>query len=188
MIQRINLIEHEPFQLTYEQLLKAFVLVTLFCGLIYGVQTAIRQYYSRHEAKLNAEISSLKAQKEQLLKTTTTQIGEGPVLEIKKKFDAIPHWPTFFGDLFSRIPIHVSLTSLQIKAGEKGSIVIHGRSRTSTDVAQFLSKLGESPFFKDVVLSTSTRGETAEGGDASAKESETGFTFSVESTIIIPKG
>ncbi len=188
MIQRINLIEYQPFQLTYEQLLKVFILVTLVCFLFYGVQAAISQYYSRQETRLSAEISSLKTQKEQLLKTSTTQIGEGPVLEIKKKFDSIPNWTSFFDDLFSRIPIHVSLTSVQIVSGEKGSIVMHGKAKNPTELSQFLTRLGQSPFLKDVVLSTSTRaakGEERSAGSAGVRESD--FTFSIESIIIIPK-
>lgn len=191
MIQRINFIEVAPVQFTYEQILKAAIILPLICMFAVAIQIIIGQRLDKQLLALTQEVEILKAKKASLMETSKPEMAEGPVLEIKKVFDNTPDWGKFFDDLSQRTPQNVWLLSIKV-GGDKGGqkINLTGIARDASDVAAFLSRLGDSPFLKMVLLSQSKKDKISKdqlGGQSSDSELEKGFSFAIESQIVIPK-
>lgn len=173
MIQRINLIEKEPFRLTYEKLILIGVGVILLCASLFFVQVLRMKANEKRIDRLSAQITALKIEREKRLKRSDSRWQGGPLFELKKIFDQTPVWGKVLTDLSRRLPATVWLTGFKTfkREGTAGKgLVLNGIARDPADLTVFLSRLGESPFISRAVLSSS-------------KKDSAGFTFAMECDI-----
>ena len=178
MIQRINLIEKEPFRFTYEKLFFAGAAVIFLCASLFAVQILRVKANAKKTDLLSAQINTLKLEREKLLKKSDSQWQGGPLFELKKVFDQTPAWGKVLTDLSHRLPGTVWLTGFKSfkregMAAGKG-LVLNGIARDPADLTVFLSHLTESPFVSRAVLSSS-------------KKESAGFTFAMECDIAVSR-
>ncbi len=174
MIQRINLIERAPFQMTYQKLVLGGVGLLFFCMLLWGSQWLRIKAHERKSDQLTAEITRLKEEREKLLKSNAPQWSGGPLFELHQIFEQTPPWSHLLQDLGGRLPGTVWLTGFRgfnregTNAGK--AFVINGLARNANNLSEFLKSINESSFVSKAMLTQS-------------KKETTDYNFSIECDI-----
>lgn len=178
MIQRINLIEKEPFQFSYNKLIRVVVLVILFCGFLYGFQVMRLVMNNKKTEKLTVEIVELKKERERLLKRVEPEVTGGTTFQqLKRVFDRSPSWAKTLSDITHRLPGSVWLTSFnsstpdEAKKTNGNKLLIKGKARNVADLSVFIGRLHESPYVSKAFLINSKKA----GAD---------FTFEIDCDIM----
>jgi len=161
MIQRINFLQKQTFEITYAALLVAFGSVLLICLLSYGVTRLKQGGAERRRASLTTEINKLKEEREQLLHRGELSQTSGPWAAIQQALEKEPSWPQLLSSLAASLPPNVWLVSFKSFSKEgnpdvKG-IVFHGSARSQQAVAAFLTAMGKTPHFEKIVLTSSDK-------------------------------
>lgn len=178
MIQRINLIERAPFQLTYQKLVLGGVLLVFFCIFLYVSQWIGIKSYEHKLERLMAEITRLKEEREKLLRASAPEWNGGPLFELNKVFNESPPWSRLIRDVSLRLPGTVWLTSFRgfnregANAGK--AFVLTGLAGDANDLSQFFNSLADSPLIAKSSLTESKR-ETDN------------FNFSIECDMVSKK-
>ncbi|MBI4411489.1 MAG: PilN domain-containing protein [Deltaproteobacteria bacterium] len=197
MIQRINLIEREPFKFSYQRLIHAVVGVILFCAFIYGIQI-VRVVAGHSKLKrLHQEMAELKVEQERLLKRVEPEWkGSAAAERLKSVFAGAPVWSDVLDDLAQRLPGSVWLTGFETSGNEAEKqeekevkkegkkevkketrkrtglfLELRGRAKSAADLSLFMARLEESPHISKAVL----RDSKIDNGD---------FAFEVECDIM----
>ena len=164
MIQRINLIEKEPFQFSYNKLIKVVVVMILFCGLLYGFQVMRLAMNNKKTESLTFEIVELKKERERLLKRVEPEVTGGTTLQqLKRIFDLSPSWAKTLSDITHRLPGTVWLTSFksanpnEAKKTTGNKLLIKGKARSAADLSVFIGRLNESPYVSRAFLISSRK-------------------------------
>lgn len=116
MIERIDLIEKEPFKFTYKKIMQAGGVALLICFLLLGTLMFRSFYYKKKISKIQNSITALKEEFNELNKNTPPQLEQGSQSELKNIFSNTPKWGQLIQDLSSRLPGNVWLTDLKGQA------------------------------------------------------------------------
>ena len=168
-IQRINFIEREPFVLTYKKMIimgGALFGVVLF---FYGVQLTRLLWIEKNVTRLTEEVTQLKASRERALLEAGSETG-GLVSARAALLKILTHatsWSAVVRELTTETPHSLWLTSL--KSYEKAEslsrrgLLLNGQAEEAESVTFFLKALSGSPYFTNVVL-TSSKQESGPSG------------------------
>lgn len=181
MIERINLIEREPFKLTYRKVVQVVAAAVGVCALLFGTLMLRVHLQDKNLTKIQTAISQLEAQRQTLIKAAPAKVDTGPFSDVKNQLMATPPWSDFVLDISNRLPPGSYLTSLSAstpqkqaatadpKAAQKkdpkaadakgGSIVLSGISKDADEMSDFASALKKSPYVGHVSLKSSEKVE-----------------------------
>ncbi len=182
MIERINLIEKIPYELSYTKIVQIVVGVIAFCVLVFGVQTGWEFYQNKKTISLRSEIDRLDAEKKMLIKAAPPKIENGPNAEIRTIFTTTPRWADLLEDIGNRLPSNVWLTAINAANAQKAvvvapsannassaaakpavappretGVVVNGIATDAESMALFIQKLKASPFIAEVGLKHSEK-------------------------------
>lgn len=193
MIERINLIERDPFKFTYKRIVQIVAGFVIVLVVIFAIQS-IRVHLAQKELRTTRqEIQKLEEEKIKLLKTQPKRVLKGPNARLKSTFTEAPEWGKLISDVESRLPSDMWLSSIKAsgqqvittevkKDGKKetqttikpASMVLRGFAKEMKDLWTFYKTLKNSPFVETANLSQTKR---VQGN----------FTFSIECVIIPEK-
>lgn len=161
MIQRINFLRKKAFEITYAALLVAFGSVLLICLLGYGATRLQQGGAARRRTALTAEIATLKEEREQLLHQGELSQASGPWAAIQQALEQEPSWPQILSSLAASLPPNVWLVSFKSFIKDENpaakGVVFHGAARSPQALAAFLTSMGKTPHFTDIVLTSSNQ-------------------------------
>lgn len=195
MVQRINLIEKEPFRFSYANLLKVVGGLLFLLVLIAGIQFV--RYKIRVARLTGTEIRlvNLRSDVESMLKTAVPAAAATSYGQLKGLFTQSPQWGNVIRDIGGRLPGTVWLTSMkstqsadESKAassrrepgktapaakgkGPANELLLQGKGVEMGEIARFTAALNESPYLRKAVL-------------ISSKKEATGFAFTIRCDMI----
>lgn len=179
MIERINLIEKEPFTFTYTKIIQLVVLVILLCGVAYGYQFG-RAYFAQKEINtLRQSISTLKAENKALKKEAPPKIQPSSQTKLQSIFDSRTKWSIVIEDIIKPMPNTVWLTSVRQKTktistgGSKkkkknqapapviieAGLVLEGETSHPRHLADFAGGLTDSPLIRKASIGSVEKGK-----------------------------
>lgn len=186
-MQRLNLIEKEPFSFTYGKLATGIGVTAGLLVVLLLSQIARTLWYEKKIGIFEEDIERIKKRQELLAKKEPPKLEKGRMGPLKAAL-GLPPRSHLLGDIVGRMPGSVWLTSIRINAPEMASekkeedskkkkaestksegkpLVLKGVARRPADLASFLSGLNGSPFIARAIL-------------ASSRMEEEGFTFAIE--------
>ena len=195
MVERINLIEREPFRFTYANLVKGVALFLFLLVLVTGIQFVRYKVRQVRLAGIELKLTTLRSDVESMLKTAVPAAATTTYGQLKGLFTQSPRWGTVIRDIGSRLPGTVWLTSMKtIQAtddskaatarkepgktaapakgkGPASELVIQGKGVEMREIARFTAALNESPWLRKAVLINS-------------KKEESGFAFTIRCDMI----
>lgn len=176
MIERINLIEREPFKFTYRKVVAIVAVAVGICALLFGILIFRIHFQDKSMAVIQTKISALETERQSLLKAAPTKVDTGPYSEVKNQILATPPWSELMVDIGNRLPSGTYLTSLTAAADQKttvaadtktkkeakvevkkGGLTLSGISKDADEMSDFANKLKASIFVKAVDLKSSVK-------------------------------
>lgn len=112
MIERLNLIEREPFTPTYSTIVKATV-ICLLLGISLGALNIGRLFLAEKQHTRHTKVhQELTAKRDAIMKQTPGK-SQGEFAQIRDRILDSPKWGALIHDLSKRIPTNVWLTALK---------------------------------------------------------------------------
>jgi Tfp pilus assembly protein PilN len=188
MIERINLIQKDPFKFTYRRVVQVIGSALVLCALLFGSMMFRLNLNNKDMTKLKQQISELEAQRQVLLKAAPTKVDTGPFSDVKNQLVTTPPWSEFVTDIGNRLPVGSYLTSLSASVAQKqpakadakkeakqittkeGAVVVTGISKNADEMSFFATKLKDSIYVDTVALKSS-------------EKVDQGFSFVIESQL-----
>lgn len=169
-VQRVNFIEKEPLDFTYQKILFIGLGVLFLCGLLFGAQKGRAYWYHKQVAVLTEEVNRMKVEQERIRRATASESGGLPVTAraaLIQLFENDLPWSPVLKELTSLIPPSLWLSSLKsydkADSPTRRGILLNGQTEEVASLARFLKLLSDSPDFEKVVLTSSTQDKTANG-------------------------
>lgn len=201
MIERINLIEKEPFKFSYQKIVKIGVGLVVLCVYLFAFQLTKMYFNNKKITHQESQVITLKKEREALLRLSPKKVAGGPLEELIQIFTQNPPWASLVGDVTNKLPSTVWLTNFktEIKKPEKkkqetkdknektskskrgeeppvkemdlNKITLVGMAKSVEDLSGFLVHLNDSPFITRPTL-------------ANTDKKDTSFTFQIECDIL----
>jgi Tfp pilus assembly protein PilN len=177
MIERINLIEKEPFTFTKQRLVQFCLLVVLVCSAFYGYQYGMAHYYQKQVTELQVSINKLKAENKALKKAAPPKIQAGSQSQLQEIFVKSPKWSDLLDDVVKILPENIWLKEISKKntrsttTASKGKnnapvvqaaepiIEIDGITSHPKSLTEYVNELTQSSLIRDVLINQIDQGE-----------------------------
>ncbi|OGQ06946.1 MAG: hypothetical protein A3G32_07045 [Deltaproteobacteria bacterium RIFCSPLOWO2_12_FULL_40_28] len=142
MIERINLIEKEPFKFSYQKIVKIGAGLVVLCVYLFAFQLTKMYFNNKKITHLESQVITLKKEKETLLRLAPQKVAGGPLEELIQIFTQNPPWASLLSDVTNKLPSTVWLTNFktQIKKQEKKKQETKDKNEKTSK-----SKKGEEP-------------------------------------------
>ncbi|MDO8519885.1 MAG: PilN domain-containing protein [Deltaproteobacteria bacterium] len=188
MIERINLIERNPFRFTYGILLLGIGSIVVLSLLLMVGQIVREKMAEKKLTSIQETIEGLKEKQEDLMKAESLGLDASSGSALAIIFLKAPRWSLIIQEIATRLPGSVWLTSIRaappeeegkaVKKEKKDkskkeapvagkTLYLSGEARSPQDLSLFIAQLSESPQFTRVIL-------------ASSKMDEGSFTFNLQ--------
>lgn len=195
MVERINLIEREPFRFTYANIVKGVGGLLFLLILVAGVQFVRLKVRQARLAGTEIKLTTLRSDVESMLKTAVPAAAATSYGQLKGLFTQAPRWGEVIRDIGGRLPGTVWLTSMKTTQatdesksasskkesgktslvakgkGPANEILLQGKGVELEEIAQFTATLNESPYLRKAVL-------------ISSKKEGSGFAFTIRCDMI----
>ena len=113
MIERINLIEKEPFKFSYQKIVKIGAGLVVLCVYLFAFQLTKMYFNNKKITHLESQVITLKKEKETLLRLAPQKVAGGPLEELIQIFTQNPPWASLLSDVTNKLPSTVWLTNFK---------------------------------------------------------------------------
>lgn len=193
MVSRINFIEKGKYALTYRNLAVLLGAWVLFCTLIYSIQVFYGFFV--HQSFLNQDraLKHLSAERDRGLailemaaKNIESRVG---TKGIEKYLSFVPEWSGVLRELEASLPKSVwllSVASSDLEEGNKSKrLEIKGMGLNSGGVVQFVKNLSDSKVFRNAIITSMERRDSAPAGEGAPAAGAAGYTGGVKGISFI---